>query len=432
MRRLVLLALLALWPGSAYPIGLFSSTATKIIVRSDCDNTACASTGQVCITATTLYCCNQAGGNYDACSGGGGGSGDINTVGNCASGDCLVDGVTGSALTFEGSSDNAFETTFSVVDPTADRTINLPNASGTILTDGSLTLTGDVTTSAGLATTIAANAVALTTDTTGDYVSSATSSGGLTMTGTEGASLGVLLPAATDALSSTTSSGSGLQLISAGLTMLQGCSDGQILKWTESTDLWGCAADTSGGTPSFDTITTGTNSTATMTIASGGTMAFTTGVLAIPNGTAPTVDATGECAMDTTTGQLVCYSGSVKVYASSQCKGLDIESPTTSTDPILFKAPFALTITDIDCIVDPADTSESVTLLLNECNSSGDSCAGIDGSTTIVCDNDGAADDGSLSNGGVASGGWITLDISAVSGTVTRVGMTFCFTEDRQ
>tara|TARA_B100001094_G_scaffold244126_1_gene240345 strand:+ start:3213 stop:4430 length:1218 start_codon:yes stop_codon:yes gene_type:complete len=37
---------------------------------------------------------------------------------------------------FEGSTDNAFETTLTVVDPTADRTITIPNVTGTIVTTG--------------------------------------------------------------------------------------------------------------------------------------------------------------------------------------------------------------------------------------------------------------------------------------------------------
>ena len=40
-------------------------------------------------------------------------------------------------IAFEGSTDNAFETILNVIDPTADRTINLPNEDGTILTTGS-------------------------------------------------------------------------------------------------------------------------------------------------------------------------------------------------------------------------------------------------------------------------------------------------------
>jgi hypothetical protein len=42
-------------------------------------------------------------------------------------------------VNFEGSTDNGFETTLTVVDPTADRVITFPNASGTVITTGNLT-----------------------------------------------------------------------------------------------------------------------------------------------------------------------------------------------------------------------------------------------------------------------------------------------------
>jgi hypothetical protein len=41
-----------------------------------------------------------------------------------------------SQISFEGSSDDAFETTITVVDPTADRTITIPNITGTLITTG--------------------------------------------------------------------------------------------------------------------------------------------------------------------------------------------------------------------------------------------------------------------------------------------------------
>jgi hypothetical protein len=50
-------------------------------------------------------------------------------------------GATGS-LSFEGSTADAFETTIAVVDPTADRTITVPNVTGTLVTTGD---TGSVT-----------------------------------------------------------------------------------------------------------------------------------------------------------------------------------------------------------------------------------------------------------------------------------------------
>lgn len=50
--------------------------------------------------------------------------------------DTLLDSYVGTVnlvnLTFEGATSDAFETTLTVVDPTADRTITLPNSSGTV------------------------------------------------------------------------------------------------------------------------------------------------------------------------------------------------------------------------------------------------------------------------------------------------------------
>ena len=42
----------------------------------------------------------------------------------------------GSDLVFEGALENAFETTLTVAEPTSDRTITLPNQSGTLATEG--------------------------------------------------------------------------------------------------------------------------------------------------------------------------------------------------------------------------------------------------------------------------------------------------------
>ena len=61
----------------------------------------------------------------------------------------------GHFITFEGTTTNEFETVLSVVDPTADRTITLPDASGTVVladnsgnvtVSGNLTVSGDTTT----------------------------------------------------------------------------------------------------------------------------------------------------------------------------------------------------------------------------------------------------------------------------------------------
>ena len=54
----------------------------------------------------------------------------------------------GGSIIFEGDTDDSFETTLAVTDPTADRTITLPNATGTIMTlDGTQTMTNKTLTS---------------------------------------------------------------------------------------------------------------------------------------------------------------------------------------------------------------------------------------------------------------------------------------------
>ena len=44
---------------------------------------------------------------------------------------------TAKTLIFEGATANDFETSLTVIDPTADRTISLPNNTGTVITTGS-------------------------------------------------------------------------------------------------------------------------------------------------------------------------------------------------------------------------------------------------------------------------------------------------------
>ena len=75
-------------------------------------------------------------------------------------------------LVFEGASQNGNQTTVTVVDPTADRTITFPDASGTVaLTNGVVTrvngFTGGITFAAGTGITFTASAGTITLSTTG-------------------------------------------------------------------------------------------------------------------------------------------------------------------------------------------------------------------------------------------------------------------------
>jgi hypothetical protein len=58
---------------------------------------------------------------------------DVVTNGATANADILLNGAN---LIFEGYLANAYETTLTVAEPTADRTITLPNSTGTVALDG--------------------------------------------------------------------------------------------------------------------------------------------------------------------------------------------------------------------------------------------------------------------------------------------------------
>tara|TARA_A200000159_G_scaffold133280_1_gene131304 strand:+ start:501 stop:881 length:381 start_codon:yes stop_codon:yes gene_type:complete len=67
-----------------------------------------------------------------------GGAGAVTLQAVTGSGAVTTNDITlnGADLIFEGAVENAYETTLTVAEPTADRTISLPNQSGTVAMDG--------------------------------------------------------------------------------------------------------------------------------------------------------------------------------------------------------------------------------------------------------------------------------------------------------
>jgi len=67
-----------------------------------------------------------------------GGAGAVTLQAVTGSGAITTNDITlnGADLIFEGAVENAYETTLTVAEPTADRTITLPNQSGTVAMDG--------------------------------------------------------------------------------------------------------------------------------------------------------------------------------------------------------------------------------------------------------------------------------------------------------
>ena len=174
------------------------------------------------------------------------GSGNLTITGN------LEIGTTGT-LTFEGSTANDYETTLAVTDPTADRTITLPDVNGTVVTTGDTgTVTStmiadgtivnaDVSATAEIAVSKLANGTAnqvLVTDGTDvSWSDDLTLAGNLTVNGTtttvntqtlvvedKNIELGVV-----DTPTDTTADGGGITL--------KGATD-KTISWVDATDAW--------------------------------------------------------------------------------------------------------------------------------------------------------------------------------------------------
>ena len=127
--------------------------------------------------------------------------------------------LTGS-ITFEGATDDAYETTLTVVDPTADRTITLPNVTGTVVTtgdSGSVTSTmiadgtivnGDVNASAAIAgTKISPDFGSQTVTTTGVFSAALGTAGAPSITFTGDVNTGLYSPGADQVAISTGGTG---------------------------------------------------------------------------------------------------------------------------------------------------------------------------------------------------------------------------------
>ena len=183
------------------------------------------------------------------------------------------------------------------------------------------------------------------------------------------------------------------------------------------------------------TMTNGLTVTGTMnatTVQQGGTgVLITGGALGTPSSGTLT-NATGLPLAGTliTAGRSLTIStndilADAELYTDTKC--MTIETPTSADNFLFFRVPLASTITSIVGIVEAAT---SATFRIDECDTAGDNCAGIDGATTIVADVDGQADDGSLSNSGIDATDWLRLVVTATSGTPGHLTACVTFTKN--
>ena len=190
---------------------------------------------------------------------------------------------------------------------------------------------------------------------------------------------------------------------------------------TPATKITG-AATLTGGIASIGAASNLSGGTVTLGTLAGAIDAGGATSLEIPNGTGPTVDAAGEIAIDTTSDQLVYYGGAKRVLPYKQYASFVIPAPADTDDINLLKAPYGMTISAINCIV---QGTTSVTGQLQECDSAGANCADLD--SDITCDADGAADDGSLTDSAIAANGWLRWKTTSVSGTPTFLTVTVTY-----
>lgn len=175
----------------------------------------------------------------------------------------------------------------------------------------------------------------------------------------------------------------------------------------------------------------GTNGTTINFGAVSGTMAtldsptFTT-FLKLPQGTGPTVDAAGKIAIDTTNDQLAYYGGAKRIVSYVHSKSFVIDAATSTADYVVWRAPYAVTITAIHVL---CTGGTNVIGGLDEGDSNGANVVAVDSDITASAGTM-AADDGSLTNGTIASGGTVNWHTTSVSGTNTSLMVTFEYVID--
>lgn len=128
-----------------------------------------------------------------------------------------------------------------------------------------------------------------------------------------------------------------------------------------------------------------------------------------PNGDGIIAPAQGGYGADASgmTGTPYITSGVVSV--GTQTKSFIINEPTASDDFLIWRTPYAITITAIHGVL---LTGTNVIGGIDECDSNGANCVAVDADITFNGSLD--SDDGSLTNGAIDAGDWIRWHTTSV------------------
>jgi hypothetical protein len=149
--------------------------------------------------------------------------------------------------------------------------------------------------------------------------------------------------------------------------------------------------------------------------------------MAVPQGTAPTVAKAGQIAVDTTADQFVYYGTAKRVLPYKREKSLTLVGPTNGDVILMWKSVDPVTITAANCLVDPADSSESVAITIQVRNADADTPSTV---STITCANTNTS--GTISSGAIAANYWVAVSVGTVTGTVSQLALTINYTTDAQ
>lgn len=356
---------------------------------------------QVNTLTGSKWCVSNAGGTaIDCTENAPAGSGDVTDVGDCASGACFT-GTTGNTLTFKGATSGTTALKPSAVAGTT--TVTLPAETGTVCTTAS---------------------VCSGYQGSGTYVTSVTGTSPIASSGGTTPAISIanaVADGATKGAASFTAADfdAAAGNISIDYTNAQAAS-GTLKGFLASAD-WTTfnnkqsALSNSAGLAAALSDETGSG------LAVFGTSPVFTTSIAIPQGTAPTVDAAGEIAVDTTDDQLLFYGGALRVIPYTYEKCFTIESIAAADDNVPIWSPVdAVTVTGIYCRVQ-GGTSAGVTI-----------SDGTNAMEEVVCSTTGQADDGTLVNNTFTANERVEFDTGTVTGTVTWTNVCLKYVYDRQ
>lgn len=155
--------------------------------------------------------------------------------------------------------------------------------------------------------------------------------------------------------------------------------------------------------------------------------------LEVPNGANPTVDAAGEIAVDSSAGagSGIRFYGNASpgavTFPAYQTKCTTIAAADSDSDYMVESLPYAVTIRAVRVVQRGAT---NVVGHMDECDSAGASCAGVDGATDITATSTQATDDGTLSNPSIDANDVVQWHTTSVSGTNTDLLICMDYTVD--